>query len=63
MLDSGKELNSSDNVGLFKQSLIYILCLPNQFLFAENGRVEDSDPEMEFIIPEGIFFAFRLLSN
>lgn len=64
MLDGGKELNSSDKVGLFKQSLIYILCLPNQFfIIIENGRVEDSDPEMEFIIPEGIFFAFRFLSN
>ena len=60
MLDSGKDLNSSDKVGLFRQSLIHII-LSNQFFFiTENGRVEDSEPEMEFIIPEGIFFTFRL---
>ena len=34
MLDSGKELNSSDKVGLFKQSLIYII-LPNQFFLLQ----------------------------
>jgi len=34
MLDSGKELNSSGKVGLFKQSLIYII-LPNQFFLLQ----------------------------
>ena len=34
MLDSGKELNSSDKGGLFKQSLIYII-LPNEFFLLQ----------------------------
>lgn len=33
------------------------------FFITENGKVEDSEPEMEFVIPEGMFFTFRLLSN
>lgn len=34
MLDSGKDLNSSDKVGLFRQSLIYII-LSNQFFLLQ----------------------------